>query len=172
MTRRLINLLTILSLLLCVAVAALWGRGYWASDQLDLVAVRPSGSRLALWFRSGRGGLGLTVVTYPAALIKSTRPSWRSTEPQYGGAKWAEVGYGGFGFYLAALSDAAGSVRLIGVCVPAPLVLLSSAVLPVLHVRRCRRRDRAGLCPQCGYDLRATPDRCPECGTAIPVSAT
>ena len=37
-------------------------------------------------------------------------------------------------------------------------------LLPVTLLCRRLNRLRNGLCPHCGYDLRATPQRCPECG--------
>jgi hypothetical protein len=46
------------------------------------------------------------------------------------------------------------------------LVNVPPHLVAVMRVRswRWRRRAGAGRCVGCGYDLRATPDRCPECG--------
>jgi hypothetical protein len=47
------------------------------------------------------------------------------------------------------------------------LAIVPSAILVVRHrLARGHWRMLAGLCPGCGYDLRATPERCPECGKA------
>jgi hypothetical protein len=56
----------------------------------------------------------------------------------------------------------------------APLWFLTTVfgVCPVAALVRWRQRRRAkgrkGLCRRCGYDLRASPDRCPECGMPLP----
>lgn len=60
---------------------------------------------------------------------------------------------------------------MIGYSFPMWWLALPFAVMPLIWVwreRRSRRRWFRGLCMDCGYDLRASPGRCPECGLVRP----
>jgi predicted amidophosphoribosyltransferase len=57
--------------------------------------------------------------------------------------------------------------RSTALYIPHAAIALAAAAIPIAGVIRARRtshRQQRGLCPACGYDLRATPGRCPECG--------
>jgi hypothetical protein len=57
-------------------------------------------------------------------------------------------------------------------CALLPLSALAAIdVVRRIRARWRRRRRMRGVCPVCAYDLRATPDRCPECGTVFGAAA-
>src|SRR4051812_21395107 len=71
------------------------------------------------------------------------------------------------GFYLLYYQDSARWLRQLA-C-PYWFIMLLTAILPTARLAVWRRRARRlrmhpTLCQHCGYDCRATPDRCPECG--------
>ena len=191
MTRHLLNLLTALSLLLCVAVVALWVRSYFAADRFAVMplAVRPDGFRAGVYTAyTWRGVLSVGAIrhdfdpaTTPAQLYQMHLRSflarraeggwvWRSqapeTFPETAGKPLSRWGFVGWGFNRS--EDPGHWGTGVGWSTPSWFLLLLCSLLPGLRLMsalRRRLRGRTGRCPSCGYDLRATPGRCPECGT-------
>lgn len=179
MTRRLLNLLTALSLLLCVAVAVLWAASYGRRTYplLDL-------PRATTLYRSGarsiEGRLELSINrwswTKPApeapielSWVQPNPQPWRSwlfaRRPLGDGVQVAGVDVF---FNRLATTEAGnnGSYVYGGVGAPHAYLVILFLTLPALRLRALvrRRRHQPGRYIACGYDLRATPGRCPECG--------
>jgi hypothetical protein len=160
---RLLNLVSLVSLLLCVAMVALWVRSYRAVDTVTwsrggLLEAFTMPGRLYLRHSSGAwsngGGVGHTARPVDAA---DRDYRWKAY------VEWHALGVGYR--YLPPL--VAGAPRSHEITVPLWYLLAPALLAPALaaaRIRRARQRRVAGLCPRCGYDLRATPGKCPECG--------
>jgi hypothetical protein len=185
--RRLLNLLTALSLLLCVALCVLWVRSYFVTDRLfhSWFATRgPWTDWVQDEVQVGRGGVGFGRIVQ-AETSDDYRPRMEALLLRAGGRPLFHEGRApaypdlkvtgtrpraGFGYdTFENMPDPARHNWGAQVVVPLWAVVPWLAALPAWRgLRRWRRGRRygAGMCQRCGYDLRASPGRCPECGAA------
>jgi hypothetical protein len=168
MKRRLFNLAAAVSLGMMLATAVLWVRSYcvwdlWAAQWPEDAIPRRYGS-----IESWRGKLVLSYIPVGAQVRFDD---------------WGWTG-GGFAFFRTTINlwdfhsshapeppwfHNGPALQGYQVGVPLWFVVAASATLPAaaLWKRAARRQHKLGCCSSCGYDLRATPERCPECGTAV-----
>ena len=168
MTRRLLNLLTLLSLLLCVATVLLWVR---SREHMTSWVVRvtdaPRGGENATGFCCVHGGVyWMTGHRKPTEGRRPARTGVFQLDvgPRTTGHFFAEPDRSVAGFELNRAkarwesSDDPAYVR-----VPLWAVTFATLILPALRIIGWRRRTAArarASCACCGYDLRDTPDRC------------
>jgi hypothetical protein len=148
MRRQAFNIAAMASLLLCVGTLALWTRSYRSHiggpDSFDLTHSDP-----LYWFVSNPGH---------ATFCRQVGKTWGSP-----------VGRVVFLDFEIASSPPARDT-LINVLVPYWMIAVAAILPPLAWIRWRWRRSRhasPGHCPQCGYDLRATVERCPECGRPV-----
>jgi hypothetical protein len=180
MKRHVFNFLAAVSLLACAAVCVLW-----ASSYLFVQGVRYGRVPFSASVDSQQGLCRVDWTTHWPGLSYGLAGAQKVLTPEHrergSGYFLRECGsrVGGFGWGRETMpvvtltpGGPGGPFILMTfnvLVVPHWFLAAATAVLPALWFLR-RRRGRhsgPGVCRACGYDLRATPDKCPECG-AVP----
>jgi len=145
-----LTLLSAVSFVLCAAAAVLWP----ATHTVGVTLARFSTSDAEYRLISGHGNAQFAKV--PFVRPTASPQSWEETT-RVGCtlSQWIIDGQHGWAASVPHL-------LLIGVFAIPPTLGLSSWLR-----RKRRQRYAPALCRHCGYDLRASHDRCPECGTKI-----
>lgn len=138
-----------------------------ASDPPTIRIVRINFYRGALWIEANTTTYARPFYESVPAVVTGVRFDWPN-QPEFAGSSGRFLG---FGVYHRTVF--LGYARLIAVAIPLWSFVGLAVVLPfcwdIVHRRRLHRIRlvRVGRCPMCGYDLRASSERCPECGVAI-----
>jgi hypothetical protein len=159
MRRKFSNLVAITCIVVCAATAMLWIRSSRLTDRADRVHIPIAANHAAV---SSQGRLWLFVFGPPAA---GTDPVAR-LDDTCTGLEPLLLDREVLGFTWTRAKDSNGDLRVVGVPHVAVVIALAvpAAIITLRSVRRWRRGLR-GHCVDCGYDVRATPERCPECGS-------
>jgi len=146
-----------------LATIALWVRSYWAADAL--IHVRKFSPALTPldWFgtvnMSGEVCMDRHVLDFESEVSVFEQPIRRTFQYASKPVEHRKLWSADFYFFRSRYNT------VINIPHWAPAIAFS--ILPAIRLigfARRRKRLRAGHCRSCGYDLRATPDRCPECG--------
>ena len=164
MTRRLLNLLTALSLLLCVAACVLWGRSYRVGSVFGYHAEpAPGGWDRNFYCASYSGRLSFVALSQKVK-TDYERDGFFARDDRDTAVR-PIPGFAGFGrFTIQGRGMGWTEVRL-----PHAAAVLVTAMTPAFVLGRSlrrRRRREGNLCRQCGYDLTGNVSGvCPECGS-------
>lgn len=155
------NIATAISFVLFIALLAIAVRTYFARDVLGL----QSSPYRALWIEFPRGSIQFTART--STRPEDRRTGWKVLPPSDPTGVQTVLGFGLFHNPRMYIRDRSGTRWMAMTLLVMPIWpwVALAALLPTGWIRRKARRLRAPhACPNCGYDLRATPGRCPECG--------
>ena len=182
------------SLLLCALWIVMAVRSRYVAETFDwqVAQTRSSGDLIDLHVWSSSGGVGWYLTTYKGLRSSSSYGFHHSDQnvmkqyPYISGKPGAVAGWIGVGWDRTQTDNGEMTLdrnppfklfdRMVEykLLFPYWLAAVICAVWPAFWAarasrsRRRRIRLRRGCCPHCGYDLRASPVRCPECGRPSP----